>query len=116
VCRVGGVLSPSRTIPNETVRRKTVSVPFEVLVEYAASLTEEDLQEDMGHLAARAGTFPERLADAMVAARLVRLSPVEIRASMHPAVRRAVDADRSGVASGAVTSFFTQPEIPLDLA
>jgi hypothetical protein len=93
-----------------------VSIPFEVLVEYAASLTEDDMGEGLDQLAARAGTFPERLADALVAARLVRLSPVEVRASMHPAVRRAVDADRGGVASGAVTSFFTQPEIPLDLA
>lgn len=93
-----------------------MSIPFEVLVEYAASLTEDDMEEGLDQLAARAGTFPERLADALAAVRLVRLSPAEIRASMHPAVRRAVEADRGGVASGAVTSFFVQPEIPLDLA
>lgn len=83
-----------------------MSIPFEVLVEYAASLTEDDMEEGLDQLAARAGTFPERLADALVAVRLVRLSPAEIRASMHPAVRRAVDADRGGVVSGSVTSFF----------
>jgi hypothetical protein len=93
-----------------------VSVPFEVLVEYAASLTEDDMEEGLAQLAARAGTFPERLADALVAVKLVRLNPAEIRASMHPSVRRAVEADRSGVASGAVTSFFAQPESPSDLA
>jgi hypothetical protein len=93
-----------------------VSIPFEALVEYAAGLAEEDMEEGLDQLAARAGTVPGRLADAMVAARLVRLNPAEVRASVHPAVRRAVEADRGGVASGAAASLFTQPEIPLDLA
>ena len=93
-----------------------MSIPFEVLMEYAASLTEEDLREPAGQLAARAGTFPERLEDAIVAVRVARATPLSIRAAMHPAVRRAVEADRGGVASGAVASFFTQPEVPLDLA
>lgn len=74
------------------------------------------MTEGLDQLAARAGTFPERLADALVAVRLVRLSPAEIRASMHPAVRRAVDADRGGVASGSVTSGFGQLEFPPELA
>jgi hypothetical protein len=86
-----------------------VSIPFEILMEYAASLTEEDLKEDMGHLAARAGTMPERLEDALAAVRVTRATPLSIRATMHPAVRRAVDADRGGVASGSLTSFF-EPE------
>jgi hypothetical protein len=93
-----------------------VSIPFEVLMEYAASLTGEDLKEDLGHLAARAGTFTERLADAMTAVEVARATPLSIRAVMHPAVRRAVDADRGGVASGAVTSFFGQEETPPELA
>jgi hypothetical protein len=93
-----------------------VSIPFEVLMEYAASLTEDDLKENLGHLAARAGTFPERLADAMTAVEVTRATPVSIRAVMHPAVRRALDADRGGVASGAVASFFAQPGSPSDLA
>jgi hypothetical protein len=77
-----------------------MAIPFGVLVEYAASLTEDDLKEPLAQLAARAGTFPERLADALEAVKLIRLSPAEIRATMHPAVRKAVDGDRGGVASG----------------
>lgn len=77
-------------------------------MEYAASLTEEDLKEPMSQLAARAGTMPERLADAMVAARVAQATPLEIRAQMHPAVRQAVDADRGGVASGSLASFFDE--------
>jgi hypothetical protein len=88
-----------------------MAIPFEVLMEYAASLTEDDLKEPMGQLAARVGTFPERLADAMVAVKVARATPVSIRAVMHPAVRKAVDADRGGVASGSLTSFF-EPEEP----
>lgn len=79
-------------------------------MEYAASLTEEDLKEPMSQLAARAGTMPERLADAMVAARVAQATPLEIRAQMHPAVRQAVDADRGGVAFGAVASCFDEEE------
>lgn len=77
-------------------------------MEYAASLTKEDLAQPdaLPQLAARAGTFPERLADALVAVRVTRASPLSIRAEMHPAVRRAVDADRGGVASG-----FTAPDL-----
>jgi hypothetical protein len=84
-----------------------VRIPFEILIEYAASLTEEDLKEDMGHLAARAGTFPERLEDALVAVRVSGATPVEIRAQMHPAVRKAADADRGGVACGGLGSLFS---------
>lgn len=79
-----------------------MAIPFEVLMEYAANLTEEDMaQKDaLSQLAARAGTFPERLADALVAVRVARATPLSIRAVMHPAVKRALDADRGGVASG----------------
>ena len=84
-----------------------MSIPFGVLMEYAASLTEEDLAaEPLDNLAARAGTFPERLADALEAVRICRATPLSIRAVMHPAVRRAVEADRGGVASG-----FTAPDL-----
>jgi hypothetical protein len=93
-----------------------MAIPFEVLMEYAASLTEEDLKEPLGQLAARAGTFPERLADAMTAVNVVRrqnpdLSPVDIRAVMHPAVRKAVEADRGGVASGGLDQLFGRPQL-----
>lgn len=78
-----------------------MAIPFAVLMEYAASLTPEDLAaEPLDNLAARAGTFPERLADALEAVRICRATPTSIRAVMHPAVRRALDADRGGVASG----------------
>ncbi len=87
-----------------------MSIPFEVLMEYAASLTEEDLKEPMGQLAARAGTMPERLADAMAAVKVARATPLSIRASMHPAVRRALEADRGGVDSGSLASFFGRGE------
>lgn len=79
------------------------AVPFDRLMEYAASLSEEELaEESLDQLAARVGVFPERLSDAIVAVRVTRASPVSIRAQMHPAVRRAVEADRRGVASGFV--------------
>jgi hypothetical protein len=93
-----------------------VSIPFEVLVEYAASLTDDDMGEGLAQLAARAGTFPERLADALVAVKLVRLNPAELRAVMHPSVRKVLDADRGGVASGVLTSGFGREEFPSELA
>jgi hypothetical protein len=86
-----------------------VSIPFEVLMEYAASLTEEDLKEPVGQLAARAGTFPERLEDALTAVRVCKATPLSIRATMHPAVQWALDADRGGVASG-FTAYDLFPE------
>jgi hypothetical protein len=89
-----------------------VSIPFERLVEYAASLTEEDLEEPMGQLAARAGTMPERLADAMATVRLMNraadhvVSAAELRALSDPVVKRALEADRGSPVSGAAASFF----------
>jgi GntR family transcriptional regulator len=83
------------------------AVPFDRLMEYAASLTEEDLlEEPLDQLAARVGVFPERLSDAIVAVRVTRASPVSIRAVMHPAVRRAVEDDKRGMTSG-----FTAPDL-----
>ncbi len=87
-------------------------MPFERLMEYAAGFDEADMERPMGELAARVGESAERLADAVMAVRVFRgertyVSPVEIRAQMHPAVRRAVEADRGGVASGLASSPFT---------
>lgn len=84
-----------------------MSIPFARLMEYAASLTAEDLEEPLGQLAARAGVFPERLADAMEAVRVCNgVTPAYIRAVDDPVVRGALEADRSGVASG-----FTAPDL-----
>jgi len=58
-----------------------VSIPFERLMEYAASLTEEDRAEPLAQLAARAGVFPERLADAIMA---VRVCTGEVPADVRP--------------------------------
>jgi hypothetical protein len=78
-----------------------MSVPFERLMEYAASLTAEDLAEPLGQLAARAGVFPERLADAMTAVRVCNgVTPAEIRAVDDPVVRRALEADRGTIVHG----------------
>lgn len=87
-----------------------MSIPFEVLMEYAASLTGEDMEEGLDQLAARAGTFPERLADALAAVKVAQATPLSIRATMHPAVRRALEADRGGVDSGSLASFFGRGE------
>lgn len=82
-------------------------MPFERLMEYAASLTPEDLQEPLDQLAAKVGEFPERLADAMTAVRVCNgVTAADIRAVSDPVVRRAVEEDRGGLASGALTSLF----------
>jgi hypothetical protein len=78
-----------------------VSIPFERLMEYAASLTPDDLEEPLGQLAARAGVFPERLADAMTAVRVCNgVTPADIRAVDDPVVARALADDRGTVVSG----------------
>ena len=78
-----------------------MSIPFARLMEYAASLTPEDLEEPLGQLAARAGVFPERLADALEAVRVCNgVTPAGIRAVDDPVVREALETDRSGMASG----------------
>lgn len=87
-------------------------MPFESLMEYAASFSAEEAEMSLGELARRVGEAPERLADAITAVRVVRgerttVSPVDIRAQLHPAVRKALDADRGGVASGGLGSFFS---------
>jgi hypothetical protein len=47
-------------------------MPFERLMEYAASLGEADLDKTMGELAGSVGEPPERLADAVTAVRVMR--------------------------------------------
>jgi hypothetical protein len=64
-----------------------MQMPFERLMEYAASLGEADRDKGMGELAALAG---ER----------TYVSPAEIRASEEPAVRRALARDRGTIVSG----------------
>jgi hypothetical protein len=76
-------------------------MPFERLMEHVAGLGEEDWKHSLAELAARTGESAERFADAVTAVRIARATPVSIRAEMHPAVRRAVEQDRGGLASGA---------------
>lgn len=84
-----------------------MSVPFERLMEYAASLTGEDLREPLDQLAARVGEFPERLADAMTAVRMCGgVTAADIRAQDSPVTARVLEEDRGGVAGGAVTRLF----------
>lgn len=47
-------------------------IPFGKLVEQVQALTEEDRRLTMGELARRLGTTPERLGDAVDAARMLR--------------------------------------------
>ena len=80
-------------------------MPFERLMEYAAGLTEQDLGTPMGQLAARVDEPAERLADAITALRVLAgertyVTATEVRAQTDPAVRRAVERDRGGIASG----------------
>jgi hypothetical protein len=80
-------------------------MPFERLMEYAADLREEEWDKSMGELAARVGETAERLADAVTAVRVLGgertyIGMVEVRAQTDPVVRRALDKDRGGIASG----------------
>lgn len=81
-------------------------MPFEKLMEYAASLELlGDGELTMGELAGRADESAERLMDALAAVRVLRgdrtyVSAADIRATMHPAVRKAVDADRGTIVTG----------------
>jgi hypothetical protein len=80
-------------------------MPFERLMEYAASLGPGDLDTPMGELAARVGEPASRLADAVTAVRVLAgertyVSVAEVRAQTDPVVRRALERDRSGMASG----------------
>jgi hypothetical protein len=78
-----------------------VSVPFARLMEYAASLTEEDLREPLPWLAAQVGEFPERLADAMIAVRVCNgVTSADIRAVDDPVVAQALVDDRGTIISG----------------
>jgi hypothetical protein len=86
-------------------------MPFERLMEYAASLGEEDKTKLMGELAGRVGESPRRLMDAVVAVRVLRgertyISPVDIRAVTDPAVRKAVEDDRGTITAGCVIDVF----------
>jgi hypothetical protein len=80
-------------------------MPFERLMEYAASLDGTPGETTMGELAGRVGEDPFRLADAVTAVRVLRgertyVSAADIRATMHPAVRKAVEADRGTIVAG----------------
>ena len=91
-----------------------VKIPFARLMEYVAGLSlEEDGEASLAELARRIGEDdPFRLSDAIEAVKVVRghstdVNPASIRAVMHPLVRKALDADRGGVASGGMGSFFS---------
>jgi hypothetical protein len=80
-------------------------MPFEKLMEYAASLREEEWDKTMGELAGRVGETAERLSDAVIAVRALSgertyVSVPEIRAQSDPVVRRALAADHQGPVSG----------------
>lgn len=80
-------------------------MPFERLMEYAAGLGEDDWALSLGELASRVGEPPERLADAVMAVRVMAgertyVSPVDIRAVDDPVVLRAAVADRGTIVSG----------------
>jgi hypothetical protein len=79
-------------------------MPFERLMEYAASLTEEDRDKGMGELAARVDEKAARLADAVTAVRVLggerTYVGLEIRADEEPVVRRALARDRGTPMSG----------------
>jgi len=80
-------------------------MPFERLMEYAAGLGEQDWPKSLGELAGRVDGPAERLADAVVAVRVLAgertyVSPTEIRAQTDSAVRRVLEQDGRGVASG----------------
>lgn len=78
-------------------------MPFERLMEYAAGISE--VEASMGELAARVGETADRLADAITAVQVMAgertyVTVPEIRAQSDPVVRRALEQDRGGVASG----------------
>lgn len=82
-----------------------MQMPFERLMEYAASLGEADRDKLLGELAARVGEPAARLADAITAVRVLAgertcISVAEVRAQTDPVVRRALAADHQGPASG----------------
>lgn len=82
-----------------------MQMPFEKLMEYAAGLREQDRDKSMGELAARVDESAGRLADAVTALRVMSgertyVSVTEVRAQTDPVVRRALEQDRRGVASG----------------
>lgn len=81
-------------------------MPFEKLMGYAAGLGDAELHHDgLGELAARVGETADRLADAITAVQVMAgertyVTAAEVRAQTDPVVRRAVEQDRGGVASG----------------
>lgn len=78
-------------------------IPFERLMEAVTGLSDAEPQVPLGELAHRLGEpDPWRVADAIVAVQVVsgERTYIEIRAEAQPVVRRALDADRGGVASG----------------
>jgi hypothetical protein len=76
-------------------------MPFERLMEYAAGLGDAELHHDgLEELAARVDEPAGRLADAVVAVRVLAVSPAEVRAQTDLVVRQALEKDRGGIASG----------------
>jgi hypothetical protein len=75
-------------------------------MEYAAGLGDAELHHDgLAELAARVDEPASRLADAVTAVRVLagertHVSVSDVRAQTDPAVRQALEKDRSGVASG----------------
>jgi DNA-binding transcriptional MocR family regulator len=99
-------LAEARQGAGTFVRVTRPAMPFEKLMAHVAGLGEADWERSLAELAARVGEPAGRFADAQAAVRVCRAGPVEILAVMHPLVRRAVDADRGGVASGGLGSMF----------
>lgn len=80
-------------------------MPFERLMEYAATLGPEDGEESVSALAGLVGEDPFRLLDAIAAVRVMAgertyVSPVDIRAATDEVVARAVVADRGTIVTG----------------
>jgi hypothetical protein len=81
-------------------------MPFERLMEYVAGLGEADWELSLGELGQRVGEPAERLADAVMAVRVMAGErtyvsvAVDIRATEDPVVRRAVLADRGTIVTG----------------
>jgi hypothetical protein len=80
-------------------------MPFERLMEYVAGLGEADWELSLGELGQRVGEPPERLADAVMAVRVMKgertyISPVQIRAVDNPVVHKAMTDDAGTIVTG----------------
>ena len=80
-------------------------MPFERLMELVAALDENGRHAPFGQLAERWGEPASRIADAVTALQVLAgertyVSAVEVRAQTDPVVRKALEVDGRGVASG----------------